>query len=164
MAETRAGQNDAARPAGSDEAASSAEAYPQPFSPRALFWLKTLVIGMAVLILLGFVGLIVGVARVASQRGVDAQPVAHHAGRAATAQGSVGEGAPLPVGSTSGNAGIPAGAANDFALPTGARIANLSLDGDRLAIHYSGPDGDGIAVVDARTGKVLMRLRIAPPQ
>lgn len=37
-------------------------------------------------------------------------------------------------------------------LPAGAEVKSISLSGDRLAVHYSASSGEGIAVLDLRTG------------
>lgn len=49
-----------------------------------------------------------------------------------------------------------------LALPAGASIKAVSLSGDRLAVHYTSPTGDGILIVDAATGEVVGRLKAAP--
>lgn len=45
-------------------------------------------------------------------------------------------------------------------LPADANVKSLSLSGDRLAVQYVSPRGDGIAVVDLVTGKVVSRIRV----
>lgn len=47
-------------------------------------------------------------------------------------------------------------------LPAGSSIKSISVNGDRLAIHYEGPSGSGVAVVDIASGTVLRRFEIAP--
>lgn len=55
-----------------------------------------------------------------------------------------------------------AGAIERLSLPPGAAIKSVSVSGDRLAIHYDGPSGSGVAVVDVASGAVLRRFDIAP--
>jgi hypothetical protein len=49
-----------------------------------------------------------------------------------------------------------------LALPAGARVQHISLAGERLAIHYEGPGGSGILVLDLQTGKPVSRIEIIP--
>jgi hypothetical protein len=49
-----------------------------------------------------------------------------------------------------------------LALPAGATVRQIAVSGDRLAVHYDGPAGPGIAVVDVRTGTVVSRIAIVP--
>ena len=59
---------------------------------------------------------------------------------------------------------VTTGAAIDgrIALPAGATVQSMALDGARLAVHYNSPSGPGIAIVDAATGRLVTRLTIAP--
>lgn len=49
-----------------------------------------------------------------------------------------------------------------LALPAGAAIRNLSLSGGRLAVHYEGPRGSGIIILDLATGTSASRIEIVP--
>jgi len=49
-----------------------------------------------------------------------------------------------------------------LALPAGAAIRQVSLSGDRLAVHYEAPAGAGIAILDLATGRVLSRVQVVP--
>ena len=49
-----------------------------------------------------------------------------------------------------------------LALPAGAQVRQLSLSGDRLAVHYESTAGAGIAVVSLTTGAVLSRIEVVP--
>ena len=49
-----------------------------------------------------------------------------------------------------------------LALPAGAQVKQISLSGDRLAVHYEGPAGASIAVVDLASGIVLSRIDVVP--
>jgi len=44
-------------------------------------------------------------------------------------------------------------------IPKDATITSLSLDGDRLALHLSSPQGQEITVIDLRSGKVISRIK-----
>lgn len=62
-----------------------------------------------------------------------------------------------------GEAGAAVALAGDrLDLPAGAVVKSVSVGGDRLAVHYEGPSGAGIAVVDIATGAVLRRLDVVP--
>ena len=52
--------------------------------------------------------------------------------------------------------------ASSLAVPAGHAVRQVSLSGDRLAIHYEGPGGGGIAVVDLATGQVISRVQLVP--
>jgi len=47
-------------------------------------------------------------------------------------------------------------------LPSGAHVRNVTLQGDRLAIHYETAAGTGIAVIDLVSGRTLSRVHLAP--
>jgi hypothetical protein len=50
-------------------------------------------------------------------------------------------------------------------LPAGAEVRSVSLSGDRLAVHYVAPGGEGITVLDLRTGEAVARVgleRLSP--
>ena len=49
-----------------------------------------------------------------------------------------------------------------LALPAGAVVRNLSLSGNRLAVHYDSPTGGGIVVLDLQTGAPVSRIQIVP--
>jgi hypothetical protein len=98
--------------------------------------LKIAVIVMGIMIVVGMVVVFARIVYLANQRG---------------AQGTT----------------VPSGSARlapqaQLALPAGATIRHVSLSGERLAVHYDGPAGSGIAVVDLATGSVLSRLRVVP--
>ena len=44
-------------------------------------------------------------------------------------------------------------------LPKGARVVSTSISGDRLAVHYEGPSGTGITVIDLNTGKRIADVK-----
>lgn len=45
-------------------------------------------------------------------------------------------------------------------MPKGAKIGSMAIGGSTLAVHYSGPAGDGIAIIDLTNGK--RRAEILP--
>jgi Family of unknown function (DUF6476) len=47
-----------------------------------------------------------------------------------------------------------------LALPPGATISSMALDGDRLALHLQTGSGPEIAVIDVTSGKVLSRIKL----
>ena len=49
-----------------------------------------------------------------------------------------------------------------LALPAGAVVRNLSLAGNRLAVHYEAPSGTAIAIIDLATGKTTQKVEIVP--
>lgn len=51
-------------------------------------------------------------------------------------------------------------------LPAGAKIVSVSVAGSRLAVHYDGTAGAGIAVIDLDTGRRIANVKqsIAPPR
>jgi hypothetical protein len=49
-----------------------------------------------------------------------------------------------------------------LAVPPGALVRQISLSGDRLAVHYEGPGNAGIAVINLATGGVLSRIEVVP--
>jgi len=61
----------------------------------------------------------------------------------------------------SANSSRIAPAAN-LAIPTGSIVRQISLSGDRLAIHYEGASGTGIAIMDLANGTVLSRVQVLP--
>ena len=107
--------------------------------------LRKAVIGMALLLVVGFVAVIGRVVYLVSRPPAQASAVALTAG------------GPAGVAPT---AALQAEAALD--LPADASIRGLSLAGDRLAVHYSSPRGDGISILDLTSGRVVSRVRIAP--
>ena len=49
-----------------------------------------------------------------------------------------------------------------LALPAGAVVRNLSLAGNRLAVHYEAASGAGIAIVDLASGRATQRIEMVP--
>jgi hypothetical protein len=53
----------------------------------------------------------------------------------------------------------------EIALPigTGAQLGQFVLDGDRMALHLTGKEGEEVVVVDVRRGLVLSRVKLGGP-
>jgi hypothetical protein len=45
-------------------------------------------------------------------------------------------------------------------LPPGAEAKSMSLSGNRLAVHYEGPDGAAIVIIDLETKAIVARVQI----
>ncbi len=106
------------------------------FTPRQVRGLKIAVIVMGILLVGGFAFVMAAIVYQASKLGdkkVQASPV--------------------------GQASIPTDTSG-LALPPGATIAAMALDGDRLALHLQTSTGPEIAVIDVTTGTVLSRIKI----
>lgn len=56
--------------------------------------------------------------------------------------------------------GDAAAVVDRLSLPVGAVVKSVSVGGDRLAVHYEGPGGSGIAVLDLASGAVLRRVEV----
>ena len=97
--------------------------------------LRLAVIGMGAVLLLGFATVIGRIVYLLNRPAVDPSIVA------ATASGAP----PSDI---------------RLALPAGASVRTLSLSGNRLAVHYDGPGGAGIAIVDLATGRAAQRVEI----
>jgi hypothetical protein len=106
------------------------------FTPRQVRGLKIAVIVMGILLVGGFAFVMAAIVYQASKLG-DKKVQA----------------------SAPGQASIPAKASR-LALPPGATIAAMALDGDRLALHLQTSTGPEIAVIDVTTGTVLSRIKI----
>lgn len=47
-----------------------------------------------------------------------------------------------------------------LALPAGAAVKSTALSGNRLAVQFTAPSGDGIAILDLESGRTLSRVKI----
>jgi hypothetical protein len=116
----------------SSEGDTSTAASPALMTPQQLRMLRRAVIGMGVVLVLGF-ALVIG--RIVFLLNSPQADVA------------------MPAASPS----QPAAA---LTLPAGAVVKTLSLSGRQLAVHFDGPGGSGIVIVDTGTGAVLQRITI----
>lgn len=112
--------------------------------PVVLRYLKIAVVVMAVILILGFIAIVARIFYLSSR--LPAQPPQS----AATGSSVAGARATLPDRMR-------------LELPRDAAIRSMSLSGDRLAVHFEGPAGPGIAILDLETGRTLSRVEIAPP-
>ena len=113
-----------------------------PFTPRQVRLLKIVVAVMGVLLVAGLV-LVVSV-------------IVYRTGRLAGDAAGRGHG-------VAGRAAMPAGerpAVAALALPQGARVTAMALDGDRLAVQVESPAGGHIVVLDLATGRTIARVRL----
>lgn len=124
-------------PAGNTSTDAAAPGMERPGLVRAL---KAAVIGMGILILVGLGAVIWRIVDLASSPKVD---------RPADALASTDASA-VPVADVM------------LALPAGAAVRSMTLDGDRLAVHYEAPEGAGIALIDLKSGRTVSRVRISP--
>ena len=101
--------------------------------------LKTLVIGMGLLIIAGTVVLAVMLAQ--------------------RTDGERASGGTAPTAGTSGGAVIP----SRVDLPAGARILETALDGDRIALRIAlSGGGEHVVVIDVRTGRRIATIDLGP--
>ena len=50
----------------------------------------------------------------------------------------------------------------DVAIPEGASVAGVTLDGDRMAVHVVAGVKNEIVIIDTRKGAVISRVRLNP--
>ncbi len=50
----------------------------------------------------------------------------------------------------------------ELAVPTGARLVDMDVDGDRLVLHLETADGARVLVIDLTTGKTVGAIDLAP--
>ena len=110
-------------------------------------WLKTLVIGMGVVIV---IGLTVVIVKVAQRAGEPSQPVG--SGPAVPAPPVIGATSPMtkaaPTGFAAGN--------HTIAIPAGATAEDMTLERDRLVVRLRLSDGRAaFLTIDLATGKKL---------
>ena len=107
------------------------------FTPRQVRLLKIAVVTMGLMLLAGLGAVIVGMIYQASKVGK------------------------TPVSAAS-PAALESGIADAGALtvPEGSKVSSMALDGNRLAVHLTTPEGGEIAIVDLTTGTVLSRIKL----
>ena len=113
------------------------------FTERQVVLLKRVVIGLGLLIILGFALMISIVVYRATQMSED-----NTGGQAVISQ-SVSQ----------ANAKLAA-----IAIAQGSKVISTSVDGSRVAITVQNKSGYSILVIDARSGKLLSRTELTPPQ
>ncbi|MFQ5626389.1 MAG: DUF6476 family protein [Methyloligellaceae bacterium] len=100
------------------------------FTPRQVRILKVVVVVMGLLLVGGFVFVMSAIVYQASKLGESA--------------------AAQPVN--------PAMAHPALIVPDGMTISHMALDGNRLAVHLTGPKGSEIRIIDLGTGKLVRRF------
>jgi hypothetical protein len=120
--------------------------------------LKAVVIGLGILILLAFAGVVAGMAYRASQIGKT--PALGAMSRTPSTQG--------PAVSAAASTGL--GTAQTLlpdvkvSLAPGSVVRSTSLQGSRLVMQHDGPAGHGVTIVDLATGQTVSKVTIeAPP-
>lgn len=113
---------------------SGADPVPDSFTPAQIRLLRFAVIGMGVIIVFALIAIMARIFYLATGRT-----------------------------SSSHSTSIAAIAAESrIALPAGASVRSIAIAGDRLAVHYEGPAGTGIAVLNLATGEAATRINIVP--
>ncbi len=119
--------------------------------------LKALVIGMAILIVVGTAVIAVTLAR-RSAPSFETPPAAAPQDEGAAQRG----GAAQRAGAARGSDGA-AMVAGRVELPAGARVIETALDGSRIALRVALPDGtERIIVLDTTTGRRLGAVDVIP--
>jgi hypothetical protein len=109
------------------------------FTPRQVRVLKIAVIVMGMLLVGGFAFVLAAIVYQASRGG---------------------QGAPRAGAETIEGAGAGTPALSELPIPKDATVTSLALDGNRLALHLTSPQGDEVVVMDMATGKVLARIKL----
>lgn len=47
-------------------------------------------------------------------------------------------------------------------IPAGSRIVSVDVDGDRMAVHVANGETSDILLIDARRGRLVGKVRLAP--
>jgi hypothetical protein len=120
--------------------------------------LKAVVLGLGVLIMLAFAGVIAGMVFRASQIGKGANGKTPVSGATAV----TGSPATGPASGTSPGQGLSAPRPFlpelKLSLPPGSAIKTTSLNGQSLVVHHEGPSGAGITILDLTSGQVISRV------
>jgi hypothetical protein len=133
-------QPDTKRDIGMDEAEDAAATPPGNLTKSQERGLKIAIVVMGLMIVVGFLAIVARVVYLAGSRGEQGPAVARE---------------------ISPRAMEPGGEAT-LLIPAGAIVRHVTLSGDRLAVHWDGPAGAVITVVDIRDGRVLSRIVLAP--
>ena len=117
--------------------------------------LKAIVIGLGILILLAFAGVIVGMVYRAGQIGNGS----HGKAMLATPSGS-GAARSGAAGADTAVSLAPFQAQIRLSVPPGSAVRAATLSGTRLVVHHEGPAGAGLTILDLTTGQVVSRITI----
>lgn len=116
------------------------------FNPRQVRILKVVVITMGIMLIGGFALVIAVIAYQAIHLGEDKE---------SGLDKNSGPDKPLAAVST-----VLPGDASELAIPAGATVVSMALDGDALALHLTSSAGAEIVVIDLTTGKVISRIKL----
>jgi len=108
------------------------------WSERQLRFLKRAIAVMSIILVLGFALVIGRIVYLSGQSGTTA---------ATAARGDISAVQRRMV------------AAAKLALPADSVVRNISLSGNRLAVQFSAPSGNGIVIMDLASGKTASRIR-----
>jgi hypothetical protein len=104
---------------------------------RQIALLKKAIVVMSVILVAGFLTVLGRIAYLMTRGGESAAPATPAVAAASALQPAI-----------------------KLALPAGATVRSVALAGQRLVVHYSARDGDGIAILDLATGQTVSRVRI----
>lgn len=116
------------------------------FNPRQVRILKVVVITMGIMLIGGFALVISVIAYQAIHLGEDKE---------SGLDKNSGPDKPLAAVST-----VLPGDVSELAIPAGATVVSMALDGDALALHLTSSAGAEIVVIDLTTGKVISRIKL----
>lgn len=135
------------RPNEDGNAAANAVGPPPMFSDAQMRKLKAAVIIMGAILLAGFALVIGRLVYLLNRPPVDAAADSRGGATVSTA-------APTVAASF-----VPQA---QLALPDGAVIRHLSLSGNKLAVHFEAPTGQGIHIFDLVSGRPVQRIDVVP--
>jgi len=117
------------------EAKTSSETLPGTvFTPRQVRILKWVVIIMGIMLVGGFALVMTAIVYQASH---------------------LGERSPVPATTSSSEA------VRALSVPSGMEVSHMAFDDNRLAVHFKGPLGSEIQIIDVGTGALIHRIPIA---
>lgn len=117
------------------------------FTDSQMRKLKAAVIGMGIVLLAGFALIIGRIVYLLNRPPVDSAGDARAVATSPPSPAATGTGVVAPTRLT---------------LPDGAAVKHVSLSGNRLAVHYEAPSGQGIQILDLVTGRQVQRIEIVP--
>lgn len=115
--------------------------------------LKSVVIGTAILIVVGIGVLIWGVTHHWNDSSTKTASPAAAPASSATVPATVAPAAP---------GAAPESIAAEIAVPEGTHLEQMSTTADRLILRFAGPQGDRIMVVDPKSGRVTGTISVVP--
>ena len=118
--------------------------------------LKAIVLGLGVLIMLAFAGVIAGMVYRASQigKGPTAKPPLSPAPPMPGTQSGI------PVGDQARRPALPFMPDIKLKLAPGSTVKSTALHGTSLVVYHEGPAGAGIVILDLTSGQVVSRVTL----